>query len=375
MWRWWQACRSKVPDSKAALRMNLDETSVCLYQGESKGTVFATKGRKRKEPVQKVSRAKRRCCLTHVRLMCDSVEFQALMPQFIVGNESTFLVRDLAGLQAASPPNVTLIRQKSAWNNAALCTQLVRALGAALKPFLHRIQPVLMLDAVPLHYHSRVIDACHAWHIWPIVVPAKLTWLLQPLDTHFFYKYKLWLKRRYQDARVDTAALELSTAQFLECLYDTIHRTFGDGLKLAEAFDDNGFGHDRSTIRHYIKEMLEVESIPEIHVGPPSDEELKLCFPAKAKVPLAALLRCLRPPQVPASLPGPPLATRRAILAPTGVDEAVPSTTRSGRHYRPLLAEADAVLAPSAVAVVGPSTTRSGLQYRPAAASVGRVPP
>jgi hypothetical protein len=368
VWRWWQACRSKVPDSKAALRMNLDETSVCLYQGDCKGTVFATKGLKRKRPVQKVSRAKRRCCLTHVGLVCDSVEFQPFMPQFIVGNESTFLVRDLAGLQASAPPNVTLIRQKSAWNNAALCTQLIRVLGEVLKPFLHRIQPVLILDAVPLHYHRRVLDACNASQIWPVVVPAKLTWLLQPLDTHFFYKYKVWLKRCYQDARLDSDTLQLSTARFLECLYDTINRTFGDDLKLAEAFDDDGFGHDRSTIRHFIKDMLEVDGISESLVGPPSDEQLKLCFPARAKVPLEALLRSSWP------LFGPPLPTRRAILAPTGVGEAGPSTTRSGRQYRPAVAEAGAALAPTEVAVVGPSTTRSGLQYRPAAARAGRVP-
>jgi hypothetical protein len=354
VWRWWQACRSKVPDSKVLLRMNMDETSVCLYQGEGKGTVFASKGRK--PPVQKASRAKRRCCLTHVGLICDSAEFQSVMPQFIIGNEATFLVRDAAGLQAASPPNVILIRQKSAWNNSALCTQLIRVLGEALRPFLHRIQPVLLLDAVPLHYHRRVLNACNAWHIWPVVVPAKLTWLLQPLDTHFFYKYKMWLKSRYQDARVNTDALELTTAQFLECVYDTINHTFDDDLKLAAAFDENGFGHHQTSIRRFIKGVLEVDSVSDVPAGLPSDEQLKLCFPRKAKVPLAPLLRCLRPPGQPAALPSPPVAIRRAIRAPIGVAVAEPSTTRSGMQYRPAAANADH--ADVAGALPGPALPR-----------------
>ena len=43
VWQWWSHARSKVPLGKEALRINMDETSVSLYQGAAKGTIIANK--------------------------------------------------------------------------------------------------------------------------------------------------------------------------------------------------------------------------------------------------------------------------------------------------------------------------------------------
>ena len=47
MWQWYNYAESQVPAGKQTLRINLDETSVCLFQGDAKGTVFFSKKRKR----------------------------------------------------------------------------------------------------------------------------------------------------------------------------------------------------------------------------------------------------------------------------------------------------------------------------------------
>ena len=344
-----------MPDGRVPPRMNLDETSVCLYQGDRPGTVFAP--RKRKAPTQKVSRGRRRACLTHVGLVCDSVEFQPHMPQYIIGNTNMFLQRDMPALKAACPANVILVRQKSAWNSAWLCTKIIRSLGVNLKPFLDRVQPVLFLDAVPLHYHSSVINACNAWHIWPIVVPAKLTWLLQPLDTHFFYKYKVYLKQQYQLARINATAGDLTIGEFLGCVYATIGEVF-DGPKLAEAFEENGFGHDLASVRKCIRDMLEQEGALHVLDGLPSDEEVSVCFPKKAKPPIAAVLRPLRPPQRPPALPSAAADRRIAMLAAARLAAAQPSITRSGSSYGVAPAPASTGQASSARALPAPPLPR-----------------
>ena len=46
-WQWWNFCESQAPMGKEILRINMDETSACLWQGDGKGTVFANKGRHR----------------------------------------------------------------------------------------------------------------------------------------------------------------------------------------------------------------------------------------------------------------------------------------------------------------------------------------
>ena len=135
MWQWWNCAAASMPAGRAPLRINLDETSIALFQGHSKGNVFFRK-RKRApdtEPLQKASLATKRTCFTHVGLICDEPALQPLLPQVLIGNEETFKAGAVAGLQAACPQNVHLLRQKSAWNNVEARKQVIRLLGAALR--------------------------------------------------------------------------------------------------------------------------------------------------------------------------------------------------------------------------------------------------
>ena len=100
VWQWFNFLKGQVPGGKAVLRLNVDETSVCLFQGGGKGTVIAGKRKIRDrapdgasasvEPVQKVTRTTRRTCMTHVAFVCDRPDIQPLLPQVVIGNERTF---------------------------------------------------------------------------------------------------------------------------------------------------------------------------------------------------------------------------------------------------------------------------------------------
>jgi hypothetical protein len=302
---------------KEILRINMDETSVCLWQGDGKGTVFADKGRHRDGPVQKMSRSKRRACLTHVALVCDRPEVQARLPQLIIGNVFTFPAKSFAALQGARPPNVQLIRQKSAWNNTDLCAKLVRLLEAALKPYVDSFQPIFLFDAVRLHLSSRVLNACASAGIWPIVVPAKMTWLLQPLDTHAFQRYKAHLKLAYQHARVQ-ARSDLDIGRFLLCLYETIRRVL-QGVLWSSAFDRDGFGSGQARVSEYVQRQLQLQAPIRVPILRPTEEQIGLCFPKNAELPMAALFR-LRPFDLP----------RKARKAIRDMPEAIPLLSLPG---------------------------------------------
>ena len=303
-WQWWQYCRGELPVGKAALRINLDETSVCLFQGGSKGTVFVTKTKK---PKQKVSRAKRRACLTHVGLICDRPAVQVVLPQVVIGNRQAFLVKELVALKAACPPNVYLLKQKSAWNNVDTMIYVIRLLGAALAPYTHEVQPVLFLDACRLHLSSKVIAACHEANIWLVVIPAQMTWLLQPLDTHAFFMYKLILKTAYQAARADTEDGNLHISSFLRCLYQVIRRVL-QGRCWSLAFDQDGFGADSGQCRPSTKQALELDVGAPVAILAqcPTEEQFQLCFPRKAKISTEQFLKpfFVGPVVPPRALPG-----------------------------------------------------------------------
>ena len=44
VWQWWNYCFSHIPANKKALRVNMDETGVCLFQGHGRGNIFFQRG-------------------------------------------------------------------------------------------------------------------------------------------------------------------------------------------------------------------------------------------------------------------------------------------------------------------------------------------
>ena len=69
--------------------INLDETPICVFQGDIRGNIFVSRKRQREEITQNVSRAARRRYLTHVALISGKPEIQALLPQVIIANTRT----------------------------------------------------------------------------------------------------------------------------------------------------------------------------------------------------------------------------------------------------------------------------------------------
>ena len=194
-------------------------------------------------------------------------------------------------------------------------------LGAALRAYFDpslskRLQPVLLLGACRVHLSSAIATACLAQGIWPIIVPAKLTWLLQPLDTHTFLPHKAYLRKACQLARIGTTEGVLSMAQFLQIIYETIRKVL-QGRRWARAFDENGLGQVggeglQARVSRRILRHLELSGPPTSPATTPTEEVLKLCYPKNAKVPSKVMLQ---PYQGLAWLALPaPMAARRLAL-------------------------------------------------------------
>ena len=49
---------------------------------------------------------------------------------------------------------------------------------------------VLVLEDAPSHVADAFLHACCRWQVRIVVIPAKLAWRLQPLDTHVFSTLK-----------------------------------------------------------------------------------------------------------------------------------------------------------------------------------------
>jgi hypothetical protein len=315
-WQWFNHVVGQVPAGKKPLVINLDETAVCLFQGTGRGTVIVGKKRKREEPVQRVNRATRRTNVTHVALICDQPAYQQYLPQFIIGNEHTFLAREMAELQRRCPGHIVLVRQKSAWNSAALMIKIVERLWSALTPFAAKVQPILLMDTVRLHWTPAVVSKCARRGVWAVPVPAKLTWLVQPCDTHMFLKYKFTLRRAAQRKREESMiAGALGVKQLLECMYEAVEVVMEDIGGWRQAFLDDGYGAKQILLSDFRKQHLELEAPPRLSAERPTVEQVKVCFPQRQQSPsMTMLFRCL---SMQNSLPAPPRMP--ALFAPSSM--------------------------------------------------------
>jgi hypothetical protein len=338
------------------LRINLDETAICLYQGGGKGNVFLHKKDHGAEAaVERVSRGKRRTFLTHVAFVCDNAAIQAVLPQIVIGNEATLPAAALEALRSACPSNVRLVRQKSSWNDSRLCAIIVRILAFALRPFRDWFQPLLLLDAVRLHFAQVVLNACNNCGIWLLLIPAKTTWLLQPLDTHVFQSFKAFLRGAYQKARVDAGRCDLSLAEFLLCLYRAIKAVLED-RHWGDAFTKNGFGCCQLEVREYIKRQIQIEGPVEVSASRPSLVQLQSVFPRRTVVPEASLWRPFNPAPKAKAAAGPMLPAALVAAKGKASPGPAPRLGRTRANHREAVAAQGGVVAS---AFAGPASASS----------------
>lgn len=290
------------------LRLNLDETALCMFQGKRKGNVFITK--KAPRPPRRVSQSKLRMYLSHVAFICDDPSIQPKLPHVIIGNVHTIPRAEYLDLRLGCAGNIFLERLTSAWNNSFMMMRVVTYLHRALKPYMSQVQPILLMDTASCHFNSDVLALCRRFHIWVVAVPAKLTWLLQPLDTNGFAAYKARLRKAFQTSRIRSVHGQMDLAGFLRCVEQTI-RSVLQGRRWAGAFDSNGFGNLQADVSRRVLAQLGWEAPLAAPSTKPSEEQLQIVFPKNLRA-LPDLWPNLAAPAVVRALPLPTRFPRRA---------------------------------------------------------------
>lgn len=344
--QWYNYLTTCVPAGRTILRINLDETSICLYQGARFGNNFDPNGA---AAVQNASLARRRAYMSHVAIICDAPHIQPVLPQVFICNERLFPQAELATLRAGLPKNVHLWRQRSAWNSIALMMAVIRLLRDALAPYMAEFMPIFLFDAAKIHINGKVFAQCGRAGLLPGMVPSKMTFLLQPLDIRGFFPFKVVLQKEYQACRIRAAGGVVPVAEWLACICTAI-RTVLQGRCWASAFDAAGFSPNQAGVSARTWAALGRDTALPVGAAQPTLEQLQLCFPKRSKVPskaiwkacevapkVVAVVRRAKPKAVAALPPPPPpvghpLGPRRALMAPP---PRAPGVRRSARLAPP----------------------------------------
>ena len=141
-------------------------------------------------PFRYRSRKKQHGAISHLAIIADNAEVQLRLPQVFLASDKLVGV---AAATRASVGDVQIWRGSSGWNTSAKLVRLLEVLADALRPWRASHQPILFLDAASCHFTADVLHAGERTDLWVIPIPARLSWLVQPLDTHGFGVYKTLL--------------------------------------------------------------------------------------------------------------------------------------------------------------------------------------
>jgi len=260
------------PEGKKAIMINMDETPIQQSYAAQRGTIGV--GRKRSmEPglaIERLAPTDKRGIITHVAFVAEDAEIQATLPQVFIA--STKLVPQYVAdaVSTQLPPNTFLWRGSSSWMNEGYMCRILKLLHASLEGKLQNAYVVLALDMAAPHVVQPVLETAKELEIVLLFIPAKWTWLLQPLDAYVFQSYKTNLRSAYVKARCESKNFGILTkAQWLRSVFEACQRTF-QGKDFSKAFAMTGLSGRQAYMSTRIKAFVKaLEHMPYEPTVPP----------------------------------------------------------------------------------------------------------
>ena len=235
---------------------------------------------------RRASLAARRSAVTHVAAICNRTVFQRLLPQVVLVGERQVTAAGLAALRLASPDCAHIWRCRTGWMTAAIMVVYVRLLGRCLRDFRDTHRFILYFDALRAHLHPTVLRAAANAGLWVCVIPGKLTWALQPCDTHLFASYKRLLGEEVQRRSGLTAAGDVSWEIVLGAVWHVV-TTLMHAKDWSHSFSAVGIANEQQLVSARTRRKLRLGPAG-VAVGRnlPTLSDLTHIFPKGAIIPL-----------------------------------------------------------------------------------------
>jgi len=288
--QWAKVASANVPVGKAPLLVNLDESVLKFNYGQNRGQVIDRRnlppGRKHRK--EQVNPAEAKAATTSVGFVCDDHAIQPELPQAIIGNKHKLTIPLMAKLTAAKPKNFHAWREDSSWRKGKIMCRILTLLTTCLAAFKETHQVILVLDCASCHYHSSVLGYATRLGVRLLFVPARLTYLLQLLDSYCFSRLKRKLREMWLSLAIESEPGIVSHEVWLTAAFSFVSSTLC-GTKWKPAFKANGLLGEQFISPRILSEVG-WSSHPDIPADIPSEQQLQSIFPKRAKVSRNSLL-------------------------------------------------------------------------------------
>lgn len=288
VWQWSNFLHAHIPPTETAVVVNMDETSIRLYQKPGQGymvKVARAKKRSAKSLTHNVTKGQLLGTFTHVAMICDDEELQPHLPQFLFINRKQISQADFDSMQSEWLPNVHAQRVENPWMTNEKMKVVLKGLANAVAGHSDKRRVVLCADAHKTHIATSTWQSAAAHHFFFFIVPPKLTWALQPCDTHLFAMLKDKLTTSCQQLAIANGRRRWDIILLLRALNSCI----GDVLNKRswrKAFDDLGYRGSQRNVSKRVLEKVDLAERPAVPNGIPSLATLMSCFPQRTDIPI-----------------------------------------------------------------------------------------
>ena len=145
-----------------------------------------------------------------------------------------------------------------------------------LEDYVDFFRFILVFDAVRCHLSVDVANKMAFAGIKIVIVPAKLTWLLQPLDTHVFAQFKNNLKKKLQRAALSSESGLLKDQEWIQSMAACI--TELSDMDHRHAFDRNGMMGEQGNMKAVEDKVLSETFVAGVGRQPPSEDDVKFAL-------------------------------------------------------------------------------------------------
>jgi hypothetical protein len=287
-WNLNRYAHKQVPPTRRPLHLNLDETAIRLYSPAQGGNLVAEAMRLRKKGhslATSTGKNRARACLTHVAIVADDSIVQPVLPQVIILKSALVNQQEFREIVAHKPDNVFVLRRERAWITADIMVWLAGVLARCLATVRPKRHVFISCDAFKAHTTHKVFRAFARHDLHYLILPAKLTWAIQPLDTHVFSLYKTTLQLKSQVLLLGAERGRQSWTLLARAIAQAIKDTM-EGHSWMRAFLDTGLADDSASISKRVLEKLSFAATPMVDGHFPTLSELQAIFPARLQVPI-----------------------------------------------------------------------------------------
>ena len=294
LWRWSNFVHKRVPAGKKAVLVNMDETCIRFHQTPAGGLLVepAAKLKQTAQSLkQNVSTQALRGSMTLVAFVCNDRDVQRRLPQVLISSRALCTVQQTMDMRKTLPENVFLWIGEKAWVTSAVMVRLMTLLHDRVRISEPAKQIILFFDAFRAHWTSRALNAMARLKIMPCVIPAKLTCILQPLDTHIFGPFKHWLRVRCQQGQTQKESGKLDAELLVKCVCHCIQEVL-EGRSWQKAFLDTGLSGDQASVSQRVLAQIGLHALPSISCKIPELHHLQVIFPGNSIIPIGSIFAC-----------------------------------------------------------------------------------